>query len=98
MFTHIVLFKLKDNSKDNLDKAKNLLLSMNGKIEYLRGLEVGADELHTERSYDIALITRFDSLDDMNAYQVHPYHVNEILANLKPMLESSKAIDYTSEK
>ncbi len=52
--------------------------------------------LHSERSYDLALITRFDSLEDMNTYAVHEYHVNEVLKYLKPMLESSKVVDYES--
>lgn len=94
MFTHIVFFKLKDTEK--VTEARDILLSMEGKIPQLKGLEVGVDELHTERSYDLALITRFDSLEDMNTYQVHEYHVNEVLKYLKPMIESSKAVDFIS--
>jgi len=92
MFTHIVFFKLKN--KDKASEARNILLSMEGKIPQLKGLEVGEDVLHTERSYDIALVTRFDSLEDMNEYAVSEYHVNEVLKYLKPMLESSKVVDY----
>ncbi|WP_461615776.1 Dabb family protein [Clostridium sp. Marseille-QA1073] len=94
MFTHIVFFKLKEATYENLQKAKNILLSMEGNIPMLKYLEVGVDELHTERSYDIVLITRFDSLNDMNAYQIHLYHVAQVLAPLKDMIESSKAVDY----
>ena len=92
MFTHIVFFKLKN--KDKVSEARNVLLSMEGKIPQLKGLEVGADVLHTERSYDLALVTRFASLEDMNDYAVSEYHVNEVLKYLKPMLESSKVVDY----
>jgi hypothetical protein len=92
MFTHIVFFKLKD--KEKAIEAKNILLSMEGKIPQLKSFEVGVDVLHTERSYDLALVTRFDSLEDMNTYAVHEYHVNEVLKYLKPMLESSKIVDY----
>ncbi len=94
MFTHIVFFKLKETTRKNLQKAKNILLSMEGNIPMLKYLEVGVDELHTERSYDIVLITRFDSVDDMNAYQIHPYHAAQVLAPLKDMIEFSKAVDY----
>ena len=96
MFTHVVLFKLKDNSKENMEKARDILLSMEGKIEYLKGLTVGTDVLFTERSYDICLITTFNNLEEMDKYQVHEYHVNTVLKNLKPMLESSKACDFVS--
>ena len=56
---------------------------MEGNVPMLKYLEVGVDELHTERSYDIVLITKFDSLEDMNDYQKYPYHVEQVLAPLK---------------
>ena len=94
MFTHIVFFKLSEPSEENVKRVKEILDGMKGKIPVLKYLEVGADVLHTERSYDIALITRFDSLEDMQQYQVHPYHVDEVLANLRPMLKGSVAVDF----
>jgi len=96
MFTHIVFFKLADPTPVNVEKARNLLLNMEGKIPQLKFLEVGVDLLHTERSYDISLITKFECKNDMDAYQVHPFHVNEVLAKLKPMLKGSAAVDYES--
>jgi len=92
MFTHIVFFKLKN--KDEVASARNILLSMEGKIPQLKELEVGVDVMHTERSYDLALITKFDSLEDMKTYAVSEYHVNSVLKYIKPMLESSKTVDY----
>ncbi len=41
MFTHIVFFKLKN--KEQVIEARNILLSMEGKIPQLKGLEVGVD-------------------------------------------------------
>ena len=92
MFTHIVFFKLKN--KDEATTAKNILLSMEGKIPQLKGLEVGVDVLHTERSYDLVLITKFDSLEDMEIYAVSEFHVNSVIKYIKPMIESSKTVDY----
>lgn len=92
MFTHIVFFKLKN--KEQAKSARDILLSMEGKIPQLKDLEVGVDVIHSERSYDLALITKFDSLEDMNTYAVSEYHVNSVLKYLKPMLESSKTVDY----
>lgn len=96
MFTHVVLFKLKENSKENMSKARDLLLSMEGKIEQIRNLTVGEDVLFTERSYDVCLIATFENQEEMDKYQVHEYHVGTVLKNLKPMLESSKACDFVS--
>lgn len=93
MLTHIVLFKLKDTSAESIDKAKNVLLGMAGKVPQLRHLEVGVDVLHSERSYDIALYTKFDSLEEMKAYQVHPVH-QEVSKYMQSVREASVAVDY----
>jgi hypothetical protein len=94
MFTHIVFFKLKDRDSANLNKAKEILLGMEGKIPMLKELTVGIDVVHSQRSYDIALITKFDSKEDMDKYQVHPVHINEVIKYLKPMLDGSAAVDF----
>ena len=96
MFTHIVFFRLKDQSATSMTATKEKLLSMNGRIPQLRGLEVGVDVIRSERSYDVALITRFDSREDMQAYQIHPYHEGEILPYMKGVSASVAAIDYES--
>lgn len=94
MLTHVVLFQF--HRVQDAEKTKELLLSLQGKIPELRGIEVGVDVLRSERSYDLALITRFDSLFDMHAYQVHPSH-QEVLAFIKTVVKASVAVDYESE-
>jgi hypothetical protein len=95
MITHVVLFKLKDASQKKVEKARDVLLGMKGKIPLLRHLEVGMDVLHSERSYDIVLITRFDSMDDLKAYQIHPIHL-EVAKYINSVKEASIAVDYES--
>ncbi len=94
MITHIVLFKLADPTAENVTATRNKLLSMDGKIDLLRHLEVGVDVIRSERSYDIALTTRFDSLEDLQAYQVHPYHAGEVVPHMKSVCSSVVAVDY----
>jgi hypothetical protein len=91
MITHIVLFKLID--RRNAQKARDVLLGMKGKIPQLRHLEAGIDVLHSERSYDLALVTKFDSMEDLKAYQAHPAHV-EVLKYMTSVRESSVTVDY----
>ncbi len=69
---------------------------MKGRNPKLRHLEVGLDVLHSERSYDIALVTKFDSLAELEAYQKHPVHV-EVAKYMNSMRESSITVDYESE-
>ncbi|MNO05796.1 Stress responsive A/B Barrel Domain protein [compost metagenome] len=59
----------------------------------LKSLEIGSDILHSERSYDIVLIARMDSRDQLEAYDNHPVHV-EVKAHMKQVLEASKAVDF----
>ena len=96
MITHIVLFKLKDTSAESIRKAQEKLLSMNGRVDMLRHLEVGLDVVRSARSYDIALFTKFDSLDDLHAYQVHPYHGGDVAPYMREASEAVVVVDYES--
>ena len=96
MITHIVLFKLKDKSPGSIRTAQEKLLSMNGKVDLLRHLEVGLDAVHSARSYDIALYTKFDTLDDLQAYQVHPYHGGDVAPYMREASEAVAVVDYES--
>ncbi|MBO9597067.1 MAG: Dabb family protein [Cohnella sp.] len=95
MITHIVLFKLKDRSPESVARTAAVLRDMEGKIDVLRHLEVGTDVLHSERSYDIALYTKFDSMEDLNAYQVHPVH-KLVIEHMTSVREASVSVDYES--
>lgn len=94
MITHIVSYKLTDPTPENLAAAKENLLSMDGKIPQLRYLEVGLDALKTYRSYDVVLITRFDSWKDYEDYQNHPYHQTVVIPYIRAVVEKSVAVDY----
>ena len=94
MITHIVFFRLKEQTPAAINAVKEKLLSMNGRIDLLRHLEVGVDVIRSDRSYDVALVTRFDSLDALQAYQVHPYHAGEVVPYMKSVCDSVVAVDY----
>lgn len=96
MITHIVFFKLTEPSSDKIAAVRDKLLSMQGKIDLLRHLEAGIDLIRSERSYDVALVTKFDSLEDLQAYQVHPYHAGEVVPFMKANCSSIVAVDYES--
>ncbi|MBD0379390.1 Dabb family protein [Paenibacillus sedimenti] len=96
MLTHVVLFKLKDRSPESVQATKQVLTNMEGKIPVLKHIEIGTDVLHSDRSYDIALITRFDSLEDLRAYDTHPLH-EEVKLHMKSVLDgTSVCVDFES--
>lgn len=97
MITHVVCFKLKDQSAENVERTAAVLRDMEGKIEELKYIEVGTDVLHSERSYDIALITKFDTMADLEAYQVHPVH-KKVIEYMSQVREASVSVDYESSR
>ncbi|RCW45581.1 Dabb family protein [Paenibacillus prosopidis] len=95
MITHIVCFKLKDNSAESVARTAQVLRDMEDKIEELKSIEVGTDILHSERSYDIALITKFESMEALEAYQVHPVH-KKVIEHMLQVREASVSVDFES--
>ncbi|MFE4713840.1 Dabb family protein [Paenibacillus sp. NPDC056722] len=93
MIKHIVFFKLKDRSAESVEATAVVLRNMEGKIPQLLSIEVGTDIIHSERSFDLALVTTVASLEDLQAYQVHPAH-KEVIAYINEVKELSIAVDY----
>lgn len=96
MLRHVVFFKLVHPTPDTLQETRDVLLGMKGKIPELLDIEVGIDVIRSERSYDVALTTTFESLEAMQAYQVHPVHV-EVGRYIAKVKEASIAVDYEVE-
>jgi len=93
MIRHIVLFKIKDEFKDEIPQLVRNFYGMKGKIEGMLDLEAGQDVLHSERSYDLALITTFADRAAFDAYQTHPLHL-PIRKRMHEVRESSVACDF----
>lgn len=94
MIKHIVCFKLKDNSKEQCEKAAEILKSMEGNVDLLRSIEVGVDFLHSQRSYDIILQVTLDDAQALDEYQNDKYHCSVVKKHMHAVSEASVAIDY----
>ncbi|MGN0521529.1 MAG: Dabb family protein [Eubacterium sp.] len=94
MIKHIVCFKLKDNSREECEKAASVLKSMDGNVPLLRGIEVGVDFLHSARSYDVILQVILDDEKALDAYQKDSYHCSVVKEHMHRVAETSVAIDY----
>lgn len=93
MLTHVVLFKLHD--PETIPETVEVLRSLSGNVPTLRELEVGTDVIRAARSYDIALIARFDSLEGLQDYQEHPFHQG-VLTHMRRVMSASVAVDFES--
>jgi hypothetical protein len=90
---HIVMFRLIDRTPESVGRAAAVLRGLAGKVPTLRRLEVGADVLRSDRSWDIALVAAFDSLADLEAYQVHPEH-QTVVRYMNSVRESVASVDF----
>ncbi len=95
MITHIVLFKLNDRNDKSLEKVRDILMNMKDKIPELMDIEVGTDLTQSDRSYDIALVTKFNSVEDLEAYQINPIHI-KVSDYMISVRESSVTVDFES--
>ncbi len=93
MIKHIVFMKLADSSDENRRFIKDKLMSMKEKIEVLKEIEVGLDFSDSPRSYDLALVTVFQSKEDLKIYATHEIHL-PIVEYLKSIDTVTKVVDY----
>lgn len=92
MIKHIVMFKLNDVSKAEETKER-----FNKVIENVSELKKGEVVINSadapQSNYTIALICDFETIDDLNAYQVHPVH-KEFGAFIADIKTDRACIDY----
>ena len=97
MIRHIVLWKLK--AQDTAGKAASaatiagvlepLALSLHG----VRSLRVHANSAYLGANWDLVLVGDYDSLEALDAYQVHPDHVAAV-ATVRQHTADRAAVDF----
>ena len=97
MINHVVLFKLKDYPSTEkakvIEELKMLLEGLKSKIETIVYLEVGVNYELEAKSYDIALISHFKTISDLDAYRVHPEHL-KVVDRIKETTVERAAVDF----
>ncbi len=99
MIKHIVMFKLKPEYQgrtalENAIAAKENAQKLTELVPTLQKLEVCINHENTDSgNYEFALICEFEDMEGLNAYQVHPAHV-EFGKFITPMRELRACIDY----
>jgi hypothetical protein len=91
MLTHVVLFRFADLSVAH--EARDRLLAMRGQIPSLQSIEAGVDITRSDRSFDLALITRFEDAAGLQAYAEHPVHV-EVVTWIRTVVTQMAAVDF----
>ncbi len=93
MITHVVLFRFEN--QELAQEAVSRLLSMKGRVPSLVDIEAGVDFTRSPRSYEVGLITRHKTREDLEAYRVDPLH-KEVAAFVGGHSTGAAAVDFES--
>ena len=90
MIKHIVMFRLKDTQDktilQNALEAQSRFQKVIAEVGVLKKGELVINSQNAPQdNFTISLLCDFESIDDLNAYQVHPAHVefSKFLAEIK---------------
>jgi len=97
MIRHVVSWKLTavDDAQRDLDAAAIIegLESLPALIPEILALEVGRNVAPYADNWDLTLIADYESLDALEAYQVHPEH-QRVVAIVKPRVSARSNVDF----
>ena len=98
MIKHIVAWKFKDEAEghtkeENMAIVKERLENLVGVIPEIKSLEIGKDILHSEMSFDMALIGVYEDMEALDRYKNHPEH-KKISAFVKSVRLDRVAVDF----
>lgn len=98
MIKHIVMFKLMEaNGKSEYENALEAKERFNKVIENVKELKKGEVVINSkdadQSNYTISLLCDFETIDDLNAYQIHPVH-KEFGAFIAGIKTDRACIDY----
>jgi len=95
MLRHYVFLKYRQGtSQGHVTAFCDHMLALRNVIAEVRHLEIGRDELHDPRSWDLVLIMEFASVEALRAYQRHPRHL-EVMAFNAPFVANVASVDFT---
>lgn len=70
---------------------------MKGKVASLTDIEAGVDFTRSERSYELGLITRHQSPEDLKAYASDPVHL-EVAGFIREHMTGAASVDFETSR
>ncbi|UCR87990.1 Dabb family protein [Mycetocola spongiae] len=94
---HVVTWKLAATDEAertaHAREMRERLTALVGQIESIRHLEVGINSVYPENNWHVVLVSEFDDVAGLDAYQVHPLH-QEIVTFVRSVTAERAAVDY----
>jgi hypothetical protein len=95
MIERIVLVKLTDKAAKNRQAIVDYSLAVLNRIPGVADVHIGQAADHASAAaWDLALVLRFESANDLDPYRLHPDHRAYVDNYLKPRMESIKAWNF----
>lgn len=92
MIKHVVMWKFKENEKENMEKFLSGLESLQGQIAEIKSMQIGKS-IKENNEYDAILISEFESMEDLQKYKEDPRHV-KVSSLCKEIRVSRTSIDF----
>lgn len=98
MIRHVIMLKLHEfadgcDKQTNAVRVKKVMEAMRGNVNGLHSLEVGINQLDGPQAFDVVLITTLESWDALEAYRVHPLHL-DVVELLKKVRSDRVVVDW----
>ena len=94
MLTHIVCWKYKvEIGEDSRNAHRVKLRKLKDLIEDVHSLDVGADVLRLERSFDTGLVATFADCEALERYTLHADH-KKVVAFGRKIAETVVSVDF----
>lgn len=97
MIRFVVFFKLVDRSNENIALIKQHIMRLEGKMSVLQHMEVGHNLLSSQRSFDIAALFDFETMEALHLFEHDPMHVN-VVELIKPAVADIKTVVYERDR
>ncbi|UJP09001.1 Dabb family protein [Microbacterium sp. KUDC0406] len=97
MIRHVVMWRLaSEDAAERVEQAAEVarrLNALDGVVPQLRAVRAGANTVPIDGNWDVALVADIENADDLEAYQVHPAHV-EAAGYIRSVVASRVAVDF----
>jgi hypothetical protein len=98
MITHLVFFNMLPEAEgasgtDNARKLVDQLNELPGKIPEIVELEAGLDFSQSPASFEVGLLTKFRTKEDLEIYRVHPDH-QKVVSFVQKTTSDRAVVDY----
>lgn len=96
MLQHYVLIKYREMTPAaHIETFCARMLALPSMLDGIERLEIGRDQLHDARSWDLILIMQFQSISALRGYQQHPEH-RAVMQFNDPQVAQIASVDFES--